>query len=43
MRCTLYEDAITHKFALLRVPNGFVEGDKLTILTTDRWFESHEV
>ena len=42
MRYTLYEDAITHKFALLRVPNRFVEGDKLTILATDRWFDSHE-
>jgi hypothetical protein len=40
MKYTLYEDAITHKFALLRLPNGFVDGDKLPILATDQWFDS---
>ena len=42
MRYTLYEDPISHKFALLRLPNGFVDGDKLPIQSTDRWFDSHE-
>ena len=42
MRYTLYEDPITHKFALLRVPHGFLDGDKLPILATDRWFDSRE-
>ena len=42
MRYTLYEDPITHKFALLRLPSGFLDGDKLTILATDRWFDSRE-
>jgi hypothetical protein len=42
MQYTLYSDAITHKFALLRLPSGFVEGDKIPILATDRWFDSRE-
>jgi hypothetical protein len=42
MRYTLYEDPITHKFALLRLPTGFLDGDKLPILATDRWFDSRE-
>jgi len=42
MRYTLYRDAGTRKFALLRVPKEFVEGDKPTIGPTDHWFDSHE-
>ncbi len=42
MRYTLYEDPLTRKFALLALPSRFVEGDKLSILTTDRWFDSRE-
>ena len=40
MRYTLYEDPLTHKFALLPLPSQFVEGDKLPIVATDRWFGS---
>lgn len=40
MKYTIYEDALTHKFALLPLPSGFVEGDKLPIVATDRWFGS---
>ena len=29
MKHTIYEDPVTHKFALLRLPIRFVEGDKL--------------
>jgi hypothetical protein len=42
MKHTLYEDPITHKFALIRLPAKFVEGDALPILPTDRWFETRE-
>jgi len=41
MKYTLYEDAITHKFAFLLLPSGFVDGDKLPIVATDQWFGSH--
>ena len=40
MKYTIYEDPHTHKFALLPLPNGFVEGDKLPMVATDRWFGS---
>jgi hypothetical protein len=42
MKYTIYEDPITHKYALLRLPDKFVNGDKLTVPPTDRWFDSHE-
>jgi hypothetical protein len=42
MKYTIYEDPLTHRFTLLRLPNQFVDGDPLTILPTDRWFESRE-
>jgi hypothetical protein len=42
MKHTLYEDPVTHKFALIRLPDKFVEGDTLPIPTTVRWFTSKE-
>jgi hypothetical protein len=42
MRYALYADATTHKFALLQLPSGFIEGDTIPILATDRWFDSRE-
>ena len=42
MRHTLYEDPVTHKFALLRLPDRFVEGDKLIVSSTERWFETRD-
>jgi hypothetical protein len=42
MKYTIYQDPLTHKFAVLPLPNPFVDGDKLPILATDRWFDSHE-
>jgi hypothetical protein len=38
----IYEDPITHKFALIRLPDKFVTGDKLPIPPTDRWFRTRE-
>jgi hypothetical protein len=42
MRYTLYEHPVTHKFALVRLPDRFVDDDKLPILPTERWFDSRE-
>ena len=42
MKYTLYEHPVTRKFALVRLPDKFVEGDRLAILPTERWFDSRE-
>ena len=42
MRHTLYEDPITHKFALVKMPAKFIEGDKLPIPPTVHWFTTRE-
>ena len=42
MKHVIYEDPISRKFALVRLPDRFAEGDKLPILTTERWFETRE-
>ena len=42
MRHAIYEDPISRKFALVRLPGRFVEGDTLPLLPTDRWFETRE-
>jgi hypothetical protein len=39
---TIYEDRITHKFAIIRLPEKFAEGDKLPIPPTTRWFSTRE-
>jgi hypothetical protein len=41
MKYTIYEDPLTHKFALVPLPARFVDGDKLPMVATDRWFDSH--
>jgi hypothetical protein len=42
MKYTLYEDPLTHKFALLALPYRFIEGDTLPITNIDQWFGSRE-
>ena len=42
MKHVIYEDPISHRFALVRLPDKFVEGDRLPVLPTDRWFETRE-
>jgi hypothetical protein len=42
MRHTIYEDPITRKFAIVRLPAKFIEGDRLPILPTARWFSTRE-
>src|SRR4029453_15039125 len=40
MKYMIYEDAITHRFAFLPLPNRFVDGDALPAIAIDRWFDS---
>ncbi|MBI3263843.1 MAG: hypothetical protein HYZ58_11930 [Acidobacteria bacterium] len=42
MKHTIYEDPVTHKYALLRLPDKFMDGDRLPIVPIDRWFDSRE-
>jgi hypothetical protein len=42
MKHALYENPITHKFALLRLPDHFADGDTVPILPSDYWFSSRE-
>ena len=42
MKHTLHEDPITHKFAIIRLPLAFADGDKLPIPLTVRWFNTRE-
>ena len=42
MKHALYEDPITHQFALIRLPVQFADGDKVPTLPTDRWFSTRE-
>ncbi len=42
MKHTIHEDPFTHKFAIVRLPVKFVEGDKLPIPATTRWFATRE-
>lgn len=42
MRYLIYEDAVTHKFALFPLPKQFVDGDPLPAIVADRWFDSHQ-
>jgi hypothetical protein len=41
MKYMIYEDAITHRFTFLPLPNRYVEGDELPAVIIDRWFDSH--
>jgi hypothetical protein len=42
MTHTIYEDPVTHKFALVRLPRGFLEGETVPVLPTDRWFDTRD-
>jgi hypothetical protein len=37
---TIYEDPITHKFAVLRLPAKFIDGDKVPVPPSARWFRT---
>lgn len=40
MRHTIDEDPVTHKFALIALPSRFIDGDKLPIPQSIRWFNT---
>ena len=42
MKYAIYEDPVTHRFALIQLPDKFCEGDKVQVRPSDRWFESRE-
>jgi hypothetical protein len=42
MKHTIYEDPVTHKFAWIRVPSNFEDGDKLPIPPTAHWLDTRE-
>ena len=42
MKHAIYEDPVTHKFALIRLPDKFTDGDALPSQPTDRWFGTQE-
>jgi len=42
MKHTLYEHPTTHKFALIRLPDKFADGDALPTQPTDQWFSTRE-
>jgi hypothetical protein len=42
MKHTIYEHPITHKFAIIRLPATFADGDRLPILPGARWFSTRE-
>jgi hypothetical protein len=38
---TIYEDPKTHRFAIVRLPEKFSDGDRLPIAPDTRWFDTH--
>ena len=42
MKSAIYEHPVTHRFALIHLPDKFIEGDKVPVLSDDRWFDSRE-
>ena len=42
MRHILYEDPLTHKFALIKLPARYVEGATVPIPLTARWFNTRQ-
>ena len=42
MKYALYEDPITHKFAVIVPPGQFALGDPMPRPQPDRWFETRD-
>jgi len=40
MKHTIYEDPVRRRFAVIRLPPRFVEGDALPVPPSTRWFET---
>jgi hypothetical protein len=37
----IYEDPKTHRFAIVRLPEKFWDGDRLPVAENARWFDTH--
>ena len=42
MKYAIYEDAVTHRFALIQLPDKYLEGDDVPVPPEDGWFDTHE-
>ena len=42
MRHIIFEDPITHRFAIIMLPRQFVDGDKLLIPSDLRWVATRD-
>jgi hypothetical protein len=42
MKHTIYQSPHTQKFAVIKLPPDFSEGDRLPIPATSRWFTTRE-
>jgi hypothetical protein len=42
MKHALYEHPLTHKFALIRLPQQFVDGDPVPTTPSAHWFSNRE-
>ena len=42
LKYAIYEDPVTHRFALIHLPDRFIEGDRIPVEQDDRWFDSRE-
>ena len=42
MKHTIFKNPITHKFAVIRLPSKFVEGDTIHVPPTARWFRTRK-
>jgi len=42
VRHILYEDPLTHKFALIRLPAKHVDGERMPIPLAARWFSTRQ-
>lgn len=42
MKYAIYEDPRTHRFAVVRLPSRFHEGDRVPITPNERWFATKD-
>lgn len=42
MKYTLYENPVTHKFAIIQLPARFVSGDSLPLPDRAHWFDTRD-
>jgi hypothetical protein len=42
MKHIIYEDPLRTRFAVIRLPPSFIEGDKVPVSPSTRWFSTRE-